>query len=143
MLVCIASSRRIDIETTGISFVPLVPIRPSQHLGFASLGPFSVRPGRVGSVLAVVDPTVPYRVGGMFRRGEVRISTIYGPSTRQPPLTAAELRDLLQTYRTAQANPPDPTETDRRSERKERWVIGAATAVGIVVVGIVVSLLHN
>ncbi len=67
---------------------------------------------------------------------------MYGPSIRQPPLTANELRDLLQTYRTAQANPPDPTEADRRFERKERWVIGTATVVGIVVVGVVVSVLR-
>src|SRR5215217_5237287 len=55
------TTRRIDVDTGGLTFVPLFPFIPTQRLRFESIGTFEVRRSRYPSVRAPVDSTATYK----------------------------------------------------------------------------------
>jgi hypothetical protein len=133
-------TRRIDIDTDGITLVPLLPILPTQRLRFASLGPFEVRSSRFAGVRAIVDEAATYRVGGVLRRGEVSIAAAsYKSAFGDAALRADQLRDLLERYRGAPApevhEDPALMLPENRLRGRERILL----AVGLVVILIFVA----
>jgi hypothetical protein len=143
----VTTTRRIDIDRDGVTFVPLLPGMPTQRVSFGALGPFAIRRGRYTGVYAPLDANATYRLGGVFRRGEVVIGPSFKADFTDAPLSPTELKDLLEKIRNTPAHQvhvdPSLIVPDGKLRRKENLVIGIGTVITIIVIGIVLALIHG
>jgi hypothetical protein len=110
--------KRIDVDGDGITIVPLVGIRPSQHFRFDCLGPFASRPPQWYRYMAVtswaqnsfvrvpITSGPPYKIAGLFAQQKIDFSTLYTGPGQATALSRTELIELLERYRTGHA--PEP-----------------------------------
>jgi hypothetical protein len=107
LLVVAAIHRRIDVDQDGLTFVPLLPIVPMQHVPFAAMGPFtSTSPAGARGVSdylrAELAPGMSLRACGLFPVAHVSVGSGYGrASYTAEPLSLPELQTLLERYRVA------------------------------------------
>jgi hypothetical protein len=121
----VTTTRRIDIDRDGLTFVPLLAVMPTQRVSFDALGPFAIRRGRYTGVYAPLDAHATYRLGGVFRRGEVVIGPSFKPGFTDAPLTPTELQELLEKIRNTKGSQTQAASYSwmsppRRSRRRKR-----------------------
>jgi hypothetical protein len=130
-------TRRIDLDTDGITLVPLLPLLRAQHVSFAALGRFEARQSPP-AVSAPLGPGATFRVGSLFRRSRLTIHAFYDTAFGDGVLPAAALRDLFEDYRGAASAPGDPrpepavTTSAATVSQNEWFAIFGATVAGIV-----------
>jgi hypothetical protein len=131
-------TRRIDLDTDGITLVPLLPLLRPQHVSFAALGRFEARQSRPPAVSAPLEPGATFRVGGLFRRSRLTIHAVYDTAFGDGVLPAADLRAVFEDYRGAASAPaaprPEPAvAAGAASVSQNEWfAIFGATVAGIV-----------
>jgi len=124
----VTTTRRIDIDRDGLTFVPLLPGMPTQRVSFGARTP-------------------PTGLVGVFRRGEVVIGPSFKADFTDAPLPPTELKDLLERIRNTPAHQvhvdPSLIVPEGKLRRKENLVIGVGTVITIIVIGIVLALIHG
>ena len=147
VLGAVTTTRRIDVDRDGLTFVPLLPVMPTQQVSFDTLGPFAIRRGRYTGVYAPLDASATYRLGGVFRRGEVVIGPSFEPDFTDAPLTPTELQELLEKIRDTPAHEvhvdPSLIVPDGKLRRRDNLVIVVGTAVAIIVIAFALVLVHG
>jgi hypothetical protein len=98
-------------------------------------------------VYAPLDAHATYRLGGLFRRGEVVIDPSFKADFIDAPLPPTELKDLLEKIRNTPAYrlhvDPSLIVPDGKLRRKDNLVIGVGTVVAIIVIGVALALVHG
>jgi hypothetical protein len=147
VLGAITTTRRIDVDGDGLTFVPLLPFMPTQRVSFNALGPFAIRRARYTGVYAPLDASATYRLGGVFQRGEVVIGSSFKADFTDEPPTPSELQELLERIRRTPAHEVhvDPTliVSEGKLRRNENLVIAAGTVAAIFLIGITLALIHG
>jgi hypothetical protein len=137
-------TRRIDLDTDGITLVPLLPLLRAQSLSFSALGRFEARKSRPPAVSAPVDPGATFRLAGLFRRSRLTIRAVYDTAFADCVLGAAELRDLFEDYRGPEPVAETPVPAQQAGgvavEQNEWLAIFGVTVAGIFGVALVALL---
>jgi hypothetical protein len=138
-------TRRIDLDTDGITLVPLLPVLRAQSLPFGALGSFETRESRPPTVSAPVDPSATFRLAGLFRRSRLSIRAVYDTAFADGVLGAAELRDIFEGYRgsaTAAVAQPEaaPAVHSAAVGQNEWFAIFGVTVAGVFGVALVALL---
>jgi hypothetical protein len=94
--------RRIDIEGSTLTIVPLLPLFPAQQFRFADLGPFSrksVPKSPRDGLQSLISDGRSFRAANLWPRRKLSFTAVYGPSVWARSLTCDELLVLVEAYR--------------------------------------------
>jgi hypothetical protein len=104
--------RRIDVDAEGLTFVPLLPIRPRQRFPYTAFKPFEdgvstatcgPARGRPRQRAKISNPAYAYRTAGLFRRDVIETTNFYAPSYSASALDADAFIAALNVYHPASA----------------------------------------
>jgi hypothetical protein len=97
--------RRIDLDSQGLTYVPLNPLQRKQNFGWSDLGPVERNTSwwYSSSPYAILQAPIlsgrSFRVMGVFRSRKLSLSAMWAGSPRGSALGAEALLSLLDTYR--------------------------------------------
>jgi hypothetical protein len=105
--------QRIDVDEDGLTFVPLLPIRPRQRFPYAAFKPFEdgvstvvygPARGKPRQRATITDPAYAYKVAGLFPRKVIETTNFYGVSYSETALGAREFIASLDAYHPGSAD---------------------------------------
>ena len=103
VLYALILERRVEFEKDALILTPLLPLRTSQRLPWASLGTphFGRGYAGVGTINVRLSEPVHYRFAGFIPRRSLDLTAIYRSASDGHVLHAAEIAALIQRSRLA------------------------------------------
>jgi MFS family permease len=105
VLMLLLAPRRIDLDSHGITYVPLVPLRRTQNFRWSEIGPFERKTGWKYRNAPAAILTAPLVSGSsfcalwVFRSSNLTLSSSYGQSPFGGAMKADALLALVDSYR--------------------------------------------
>ena len=106
VLLPIVGTRRIDLDESSLTVIPMLPVFPAQRFRFADVGPFApklIRRSPLEGLQSSICNGRSFRAANVWPRRKVSLTAAYGPSLWKKALTASEFIALIDAYRGAPA----------------------------------------
>lgn len=107
-----ATTKRIDLDTSNLTFVPLIPLLPRQRLPIADVGPIVKLDsfGYRNSPYTIVRANLAdarYRTMWVYPTHTLKLALTWGASYRSPSLSYEQFAALVDAYRPWSSGRPD------------------------------------
>jgi hypothetical protein len=155
LYVAFTAVRRLDLDTTALTLVPLLACRPEQSIPITAIGAFGVVPyawaqrwnfRRYGTtpppILRATLAPGAFKLFGIWPQKSLTIGMLYAPAPRLPVLTADQFIALVDAYREAPLGTAPPWYPLGRT-RLRRALVHIALFLGLLIVLTLIALFQT